>query len=74
MDSFVTKFKELAKKLGFKYHNLNIYFQAFTHKSYANEHKLPCNERLEFIGDAILDFLVGEYMYLNYPYLSSIYL
>lgn len=67
MDSFVTKFKELAKKLGFKYHNLNIYFQAFTHKSYANEHKLPCNERLEFIGDAILDFLVGEYMYLNYP-------
>lgn len=67
MNSFVNDFKELAKNLKIKYHDVNIYFIAFTHKSYANEHKLPCNERLEFIGDAILDFLVGEYMYINYP-------
>lgn len=67
MDSFVTSFKCLAKKFNIKYHDLSIYFQAFTHKSYANEHRLANNERLEYIGDAILDFLVGEYMYETYP-------
>ena len=71
MDSFVTKFKELAKKLGFKYHNLNIYFQAFTHKSYANEHKLPCNERLEFIGDSVIGFVVADLAYNLHPDLSQ---
>ena len=67
MNSFVTAFKELAKNLNIKYKDINLYFQAFTHKSYSNEHKVPCNERLEFIGDAILDFLVGEFMFETYP-------
>lgn len=71
MNSFVTEFKEFAKKNDIKYHDVNIYFQAFTHKTYGNEHKLECNERLEFVGDAILDFLVGEFLFENYPNLPE---
>lgn len=67
MNSFIPQFKTFARKYNIKYNDINIYFQAFTHKTYANEHNLPCNERLEFIGDAILDFLVGEFMYELYP-------
>lgn len=67
MDSFVTKFKEFANENSIKYRDVNIYFQAFTHKTYANEHNIKCNERLEYIGDAILDFLVGEFLYETYP-------
>ena len=40
---------------------------AITHKSYAKEHECDDNERLEFLGDAILTFLSGEYLYLRYP-------
>ncbi len=67
MSTFASQFKELASRLGIHYQDISLYFVAFTHKTYANEHKIPCNERLEFIGDAILDFLVGEYMYIHYP-------
>lgn len=40
---------------------------AITHKSYAQEHECEDNERLEFLGDAILTFLSGEYLYQRYP-------
>ncbi|MEM7063543.1 MAG: ribonuclease III [Cyanobacteria bacterium P01_B01_bin.77] len=40
---------------------------AITHKSYAKEHECEDNERLEFLGDAILTFLSGEYLYQRYP-------
>lgn len=60
-------FKGLVKQVGFKYHKPDLYKIAFTHTTYSNEHKIPSNERLEYLGDAILDFLVGEYLYLNYP-------
>ena len=64
---FVKKFNKFAKEQNIKYRDINKYLCAFTHTSYANEHKVESNERLEFVGDAILDFLVGEYLYLNYP-------
>lgn len=60
-------FKGLTQKVGFKYNKPDLYKVAFTHTTYSNEHKIPSNERLEYLGDAILDFLVGEYLYLNYP-------
>ena len=46
---------------------------ALTHRSYANEHPevLGHNERLEFLGDAVLGFLVGELLYRNYPQMSE---
>ena len=64
---FYKNFDHFAKQMGFVYHNRDLFLKAFTHTSYANEHKLESNERLEFVGDAILDFLVGEYIYLNNP-------
>jgi ribonuclease-3 len=41
--------------------------QAFTHSSYANEHQLISNERLEFLGDAVLEIAVSEFLYENFP-------
>ena len=64
---FVRQFNSFAAQYNIKYHNIDIYTLAFTHTSYANEHKCESNERLEFVGDAILDMLVGEYIFLHYP-------
>jgi len=44
--------------------NINLYYEAFTHTSYSNENpSFPNYERLEFLGDAILEFIVSEYLY-----------
>ena len=61
--------KELLEKLNIKYNNINIYEQAFVHRSYINENPRYVshhNERLEFLGDAVLELLVSEYLYLKY--------
>ncbi len=63
-------YKKLEKKLGFKFKNQDLLKNAFVHRSYLNEHKsskLKSNERLEFLGDAVLELVVTEYLYLNYP-------
>ena len=60
---------DLAKKLGIKFNEISILQQALTHRSYLNEHrdyKLDHNERLEFLGDAVLELVVTEYLYENY--------
>lgn len=44
---------------------------AFTHSTYANEHKIPSNERIEFLGDSVLGMLCAEYIYHNFPKLSE---
>lgn len=62
-----SKIYATLKELNIKVKDFNIYLTAFTHTSYANEHKSENNERLEFLGDAILDFLFGEYLYKTYP-------
>jgi len=62
--------KDLAKKLDVKLNNIELLQQAVTHRSYLNEHrdyKLDHNERLEFLGDAVLEIVVTEYLYKNYP-------
>lgn len=59
----------LAKKLGVKFNNPDLLQSAVTHRSYLNEHrgyKLDHNERLEFLGDAVLELVVTEYLYNNY--------
>ncbi|HYV33962.1 MAG TPA: ribonuclease III [Candidatus Limnocylindria bacterium] len=63
--------KELEKILGLKINNVDIYLSAFTHRSYLNENRsfaLPHNERLEFLGDAVLELAATEYLYKNYPH------
>ena len=63
--------EQFIQVLGLKeFHNLLVLDQALTHSSYANENKAShgyYNERLEFLGDAILDLVVGEYLFLHYP-------
>ncbi|MFH1111998.1 MAG: ribonuclease III [Patescibacteria group bacterium] len=60
----------LEKTLGCTFRNQNLLTQALVHRSYLNENPsfgLPHNERLEFLGDAVLELIVTEYLYRNYP-------
>lgn len=57
------------EKMGFEYKNINLLITALTHRSYVNEHKKSVsehNERLEFLGDAVLELAVTDYLYRNY--------
>jgi len=58
---------ELEKFLGLDFNDKELLRTAFTHSSYANENQCKSNERLEFIGDAVLDLLMGEYLYSKFP-------
>lgn len=66
----INPYKEFAKnKLGIDFTDINLFVTAFTHRSYLNEHKKSVsqhNERLEFLGDAVLELVVTEHLYLNY--------
>ncbi|BCA86741.1 ribonuclease 3 [Enterococcus saigonensis] len=60
----------LKEKFGIVFKNVSLLEQAFTHSSYVNEHRnlnLADNERLEFLGDAVLELLVSRYLYRQYP-------
>ena len=61
--------KKLEDKLGLKFKNQDLLIQAVVHRSYLNEHpdfKIGHNERLEFLGDAVLELVVTEYLYRKY--------
>ncbi len=63
-------FSILEKNLGLKFNNKDILVQAFAHRSYLNENQdfnLEHNERMEFLGDAVLELVVSENLYKNYP-------
>ena len=64
------KLEELEEKLGYHFQDRRLLEQALCHSSYANERhmdRLLNNERLEFLGDAVLELATSEYLYLNYP-------
>ncbi len=54
---------ELEEKLGYQFKNKRYLTLALTHSSYANEHNMDCNERLEFLGDAVLELSMTNYLY-----------
>lgn len=67
----INAYEEFAKdKLGFKFKDINLLVVALTHRSYVNEHKNAHlhNERLEFLGDAVLELVSSDYLYRNYDY------
>ena len=66
----MTDIEKLEKKLGVVFRDKSLLQRALTHRSYLNEHpEFPFedNERLEFLGDAVLDFVTGEYLYHRFP-------
>lgn len=58
---------EILAKYDIKVQEYDQFLLAMTHSSYANEHNLKSNERIEFLGDAVLGFLVARYIYDNFP-------
>jgi len=61
--------KEFENTIGYRFRDSHLLTQAMTHSSYANEHggnRLTCNERLEFLGDAVLELVSSEVIYGNY--------
>lgn len=65
-----TLLKELEAKLGYEFKDFNWLHMAMRHSSYTNEHRmnrLECNERLEFLGDAVLEMISSEVLYDRYP-------
>ena len=68
------QFELLEKKSGYHFQNPLLLKQAMTHSSYANEHKAKGyhdNERLEFLGDAVLEVVSSEFLFRNYPALPE---
>lgn len=68
------KFKELQQVLEIEFKNEKLLRQAFTHSSYVNEHRRKPhedNERLEFLGDAVLELTVSKFLYIKYPMMSE---
>ncbi|HEX5455759.1 MAG TPA: ribonuclease III [Candidatus Saccharimonadales bacterium] len=67
----VNKYREFARNvLGVEFSDIALLITAFTHRSYVNEHKKTAkehNERLEFLGDAVLELAVTEYLYNEFP-------
>lgn len=65
-----TLLKELQQKIDYQFKDENLLFTALTHSSYANEHKLHKihhNERLEFLGDAVLEVVSSDFLFKNFP-------
>ena len=62
--------KEFEQRIGYEFSNVRLLQQALTHSSYANEHhmgKQADNERLEFLGDAVLEIVSSEFLFHKYP-------
>lgn len=62
--------RELERSIGYRFTDRELLRQAMIHSSYANEHRLPkqaCNERVEFLGDAVLELVCSHYLFEQYP-------
>jgi ribonuclease-3 len=59
--------EQFQQRCGIKFLQPALLVQAFTHSSYANEQGVESNERLEFLGDAVLEIAVSEFLYENFP-------
>ncbi len=59
-------FSSVEKILNYKFSNKKLLTRALTHSSYSNEHKIESNERLEFLGDAVIEFIITEILYREF--------
>ena len=63
--------EQFEANIGYKFNNRNLLKKSLTHTSYAYENKVDSNEKLEFLGDSILEFVVSKFLYNNYTNLSE---
>ena len=63
--------KELEKQLEYEFKDKELIRKALTHTSYAHEHRIESNEKLEYLGDSILEFVSSEFLYKNYNNLKE---
>ncbi len=63
--------EKLEQNIGYKFKDINLLKKALTHTSYANEHHIESNEKFEFLGDSILEFISSKYIYNNYSFLKE---
>lgn len=69
-----SQFQILQEELNIEFQNKTLLYQAFTHSSYVNEHRRKLftdNERLEFLGDAVLELSVSKYLFEKYTHMSE---
>jgi len=74
MEDLILHFSSIEESLDYQFKNKKLLIQAFTHRSFLHENRLLLgenNERLEFLGDAILGFLVSDYLYNHLPSLPE---
>jgi len=62
---------KLEETIGYEFKNKELLNQALTHTSYANENHIESNEKLEYLGDSILEFISSKYLYLHFPKLKE---
>ncbi|QLK85848.1 ribonuclease III [Staphylococcus sp. 17KM0847] len=74
IEAFEKRFNEKMSELGLPYDNIALYQQAFSHSSFINDFNMERsmhNERLEFLGDAVLELTVSRYLFDEYPHLPE---
>ena len=70
MDNSLPIYEKFAETIGVTFNDIALLREAFTHRPYLNEHRgtnMKHNERLEFLGDAVLELVMTEYLYAEYP-------
>ena len=70
MEHTTADYEKFAAHIGVTFNDIDLLREAFTHRSYLNEHRgtnLKHNERLEFLGDAVLELVITEYLFQKYP-------
>ena len=63
--------EEFEKNIGYTFKDKELLKTALTHTSYAHDNKIESNEKLEFLGDSILEFITSDYLYKNYTNLKE---
>ncbi|XP_076235555.1 endoribonuclease Dcr-1 [Calliopsis andreniformis] len=63
LNTMLDGYAELEKSIGYKFHDISYLLQAFTHASYQPNRLTDCYQRLEFLGDAVLDYLITRHLY-----------
>lgn len=68
------RLKELEARIGYEFQDVSLLERALRHSSFTNEKRMPkqeCNERLEFLGDAVLELVSSEFLFKEYPKVSE---